>query len=377
LAGSRRSVERQPCRLGICDGSGWILGPENVARPCDCRSRMVAQARLRGIDSVIPAKYRGVSFDRPPVTQIDAFVVKRVRDFCERLEDNLESGRGMWFFGGSAPESFPAWSRSAAIRSCSSTRTAACVSQPTPPPRSARAAPPSVRSTTSRGLTGAGYARDSMSRRGQAFENPVTGERAVVVTDPAEHPDRVLLVELHVRPGGRVAAPHLHPTLTERFNVLSGRVGFLIGKEEHLLDPGAEAEVPPHTLHDWWQVGDEDARVMVEVNPGDRFVEMVGTMFGLARDGKVNERGIPHLLQLAVTARAYRDVMVIASPPPVVQRVMLGALAPIGRLLGRRPSYEKYYASATTAQISPDALRLVDADGRLRFGGAAVSGDAS
>ena len=76
------SGERQPCRLGICDGSGWILGPEDVARPCECRSRMVAQARLRGIDSVIPPKYRGVSFDRPPVTQMDAFVVKRVRDFC-------------------------------------------------------------------------------------------------------------------------------------------------------------------------------------------------------------------------------------------------------------------------------------------------------
>ena len=93
--------ERQPCRLGICDGSGWILGPEDVARPCECRSRMVAKARLRGVDSVIPAKYRGVSFDRPPVTQIDDFVVKRVRDYCENLDDNLDSGRGMWFFGSS------------------------------------------------------------------------------------------------------------------------------------------------------------------------------------------------------------------------------------------------------------------------------------
>jgi hypothetical protein len=154
-------------------------------------------------------------------------------------------------------------------------------------------------------------------------------------------------------------------------------VGFLIGKEERLLDAGAEAEVPPHTLHDWWQVGDEDARVMVEVNPGDRFVEMVGTMFGLACDGKVNDRGIPHLLQLAITARAYRDVMVIASPPPLVQRLMLGALAPIGRLLGRQPSYEKYYTSAPTAQIAPDAVSMVTPDGRLRFGGSAVSGDAS
>jgi len=216
-----------------------------------------------------------------------------------------------------------------------------------------------------------------MSRRSQAFENPVTGERAVVITDPAEHPQRVLLVELHVRPGGRVAAPHFHPTLTERFHVLRGAVGFLLGEEERVLGPGAEAQVPPHTLHDWWQVGDEAAQVMVEVNPGDRFVEMVGTMFGLARDGKVNKDGLPHLLQLAVTARAYRDVMVIASPPPPVQRVMLGALAPIGRLLGRQPSYERYYESAVPSQIGPEALALVTDDGRLRFGGSGASADAS
>jgi DNA replication protein DnaC len=96
-----RSGERVPCRLGICDGSGWILGPEDVARPCDCRSQMVAKARLRGIDSVLPAKYRGVSFDRPPITQIDSFVVKRVRDFCDELDENIDTGRGLWFFGNS------------------------------------------------------------------------------------------------------------------------------------------------------------------------------------------------------------------------------------------------------------------------------------
>src|SRR5262249_26081925 len=62
---------------------------------------MVSQARLRGIDSVIPPKYRGVSFDRPPVTQMDAFVVKRVRDFTTALDENLDGGRGMWFFGSS------------------------------------------------------------------------------------------------------------------------------------------------------------------------------------------------------------------------------------------------------------------------------------
>lgn len=100
MARSSPTGDRLPCPLGVCDGSGWILGPEDVARPCECRSRMVARARLRGIDSVIPAKYRGVSFDRPPVTQIDDFVVRRVRNYCEQLDQMLDGGRGLWFFGG-------------------------------------------------------------------------------------------------------------------------------------------------------------------------------------------------------------------------------------------------------------------------------------
>ena len=56
--------------LGICDGSGWILGPEDVARPCDCRAQRLNRGHNRGISSVIPARYRGVSFDRPPVSDM-------------------------------------------------------------------------------------------------------------------------------------------------------------------------------------------------------------------------------------------------------------------------------------------------------------------
>ena len=101
MAAAARAGERQPCRLGICDGSGWILGPEDVARPCECRSQMVAKARLRGIDSVIPAKYRGVSFDRPPVTLINEIVVRRVREYCSAIDQNIETGRGLWLYGSS------------------------------------------------------------------------------------------------------------------------------------------------------------------------------------------------------------------------------------------------------------------------------------
>ena len=87
------------CPLGVCDGSGWILGPENVARPCECRDRALARARSRGVASVIPAKYRGVGFDRPPVTAMEPTIVRPVRNYCENIVDKLDSGRGLWLMG--------------------------------------------------------------------------------------------------------------------------------------------------------------------------------------------------------------------------------------------------------------------------------------
>ncbi|MGY1694432.1 cupin domain-containing protein [Geodermatophilus sp. SYSU D00814] len=203
-------------------------------------------------------------------------------------------------------------------------------------------------------------------RRGEVFTNPRTGERAVLLTDPEGHPDRTLVAHLFVRPGGRVAAPHVHPGSAERFRVLAGQVAFRVGGEDAVLGAGESAEVPPGTEHDWWQVGDEEAQVLVEVAPGDRFVRVVATTFGLARDGLVDARGLPHLLQAAVTLRAYRDTIVFTSPPPRVQRVLFGALAPVGRLLGRQPVDPGYLFSRELADVDPAALALLDERGRLR-----------
>ncbi len=89
----------QACPLGVCDGSGWILGPEDVARPCECRAERLKRGRNRGVASVIPPRYRGVSFDRPPVTELPELEVQRVKKYLDRLDENLTSGRGIWFLG--------------------------------------------------------------------------------------------------------------------------------------------------------------------------------------------------------------------------------------------------------------------------------------
>ncbi len=90
----------QVCPLGVCDGSGWILGPEDVARPCECRAQRLKRGRSRGVASVIPKKFQGVSFDRPPVsTEIDQVAVRATHRYVDELDENLRIGRGMWFMG--------------------------------------------------------------------------------------------------------------------------------------------------------------------------------------------------------------------------------------------------------------------------------------
>jgi DNA replication protein DnaC len=94
----------QACPRGVCDGSGWILGPEDVARPCECRAERMNKGRSRGISSVIPPRYRGVSFDRPPVSDMardlqTKIAVNEVRAFIDDLDARLQEGRGLWLFG--------------------------------------------------------------------------------------------------------------------------------------------------------------------------------------------------------------------------------------------------------------------------------------
>ena len=92
------------CPLGVCDGSGWILGPEDVARPCECRERRIARRRARGVASAIPRKYRTVSFDAPPVSDMArdparAPVFRAVKDFVASIDERLAEGQGLWLMG--------------------------------------------------------------------------------------------------------------------------------------------------------------------------------------------------------------------------------------------------------------------------------------
>ena len=96
-----RSLEEaeRGCSFGVCDGSGWILDDDGNARSCECRRRRIRRGRMHGVASVIPARYRGVSFDRPPVTEVDPMILREIRKYTENLEANLDQGRSLWLMG--------------------------------------------------------------------------------------------------------------------------------------------------------------------------------------------------------------------------------------------------------------------------------------
>ena len=179
-----------------------------------------------------------------------------------------------------------------------------------------------------------------MIRKGDVIENPVTGERLLFLETAANTKGEYSLVEVTVQPNGFVAAAHVHPYQTERFEIEAGRVAFKLDGVEIVAGPGETVTVPAGAAHKFWNAGETEARFVTEVRPALQFERLLETMFALANDGKTNKKGMPNPLRLAVIANAHFDDVRLPFPPAWMQKLGLAIGAPIGRLMGFQPQYD-------------------------------------
>jgi quercetin dioxygenase-like cupin family protein len=189
-----------------------------------------------------------------------------------------------------------------------------------------------------------------MAKAGDELVNPVTGLRTVFRKTAQETSGELLKVDWIGEPGWTTGPDHAHPRQEERFEVLSGRLGLRADGIERVHGVGDVIVVPAGSPHAAWNAGDDEVHVVVDFRPALRTETAFETLAGLARDGKTNGAGAPkNPLLLALVLHQYEEEIYFVRPPLAVQRVILGALARVARLLGYRAEYPYPYARQSEA----------------------------
>ena len=184
-----------------------------------------------------------------------------------------------------------------------------------------------------------------MAKSGQMIENPIIGDRVLFRKTAQETDGELLELEIFAQPAAAGPPVHIHPNSGETFTVLKGHLDAEVDGRTMQFGEGATFRVAPGVAHTWWNSGDVEAHVLVKFSPASRMETFLETMYGLAKDGRTNEEGVPGFLQLAVIAPHYFDVNHLADPPLPVQKALFGVLRPIGRLLGYQADYPYPYDS--------------------------------
>jgi quercetin dioxygenase-like cupin family protein len=151
----------------------------------------------------------------------------------------------------------------------------------------------------------------------------------------------VLHVETWVDPGGGVT-PHIHPAMEERFEVIDGQPEFLAGRRWKVAEPGETVVVSPGSRHAFRNRGGDVAHFVCHATPPSTLQEFLEDAAALSRAGGITRRALPRsidgLLQAAVMAHHYRDMVTLLAPlpPPAIQRVVIPPLARAGERRGYR-----------------------------------------
>jgi quercetin dioxygenase-like cupin family protein len=189
-----------------------------------------------------------------------------------------------------------------------------------------------------------------MAKTGQILENAVTGVRVVFVKTPQDTGGLQVVHEFTYPPGTGREYPHVHQLSSDTFEILEGQASYQLNGETRSAQTGDSLDFPPRVPHlHPWNNGSDVLKLrqtvtfptphMTELEKIDGIVE---TFFGLAKDGKVNKDGVPSFLQVMVSFGDLLPELAMPGIPLGAQRVMMGMMTAVGRLMGIKPRYPQY-----------------------------------
>jgi mannose-6-phosphate isomerase-like protein (cupin superfamily) len=188
----------------------------------------------------------------------------------------------------------------------------------------------------------------------RTIENRLTGERVTFLLTTDETNGECVRIRNTTFAGSQGVVLHYHLTYTETFEVLEGRLDMSVGSNDsHLaLAAGSSAFVPLKTAHRFWNSSSEPVVFEVEIRPARNFEKALRAQFGLAADGRTNDRAVPkNPLELSLIYELAESY--IAGVPLPLQKGVSGALSSIARRLGYDPEFSQYTKGGGGAHSSP------------------------
>lgn len=181
-----------------------------------------------------------------------------------------------------------------------------------------------------------------MAYPNKTISNPRNGFTIRFLQTARETNGALLEMEASYKPQSIEPPVHYHPSQTEDFLILEGEMMLRMHDEVRILKAGDRLNIPANTPHSMWNGGPVAAKTNWQVRPALNMEQFFETTIGLAVDGKVNEKGVPNILQTALTINKFAPVFRMIKPPYAVQKIVFGILTPFAYLLGYRSTYKKY-----------------------------------
>ncbi len=189
----------------------------------------------------------------------------------------------------------------------------------------------------------------------EEIHNPRTGQRMRFLQNAADTDGALLQIESLNPPTGVAEPEHVHPRQESRATLITGTLRFFVNGQPRQLGAGETITIPAGTPHHFVNEGDQDAISVQEFRPALRTAELFRALFELAERGKLDERGMPSLLTLALLGPQFADEIRATSPPWPIQRAAFILLAPLARLRGH---------SAWLRMATPSAMSSARPPGR-------------
>jgi len=170
------------------------------------------------------------------------------------------------------------------------------------------------------------------SMKARTIKNPVIGDEVTFLVTAEESGGEYGLMELRLSPGGSNEL-HFHTTFEERFEVLEGVLHLECDGKQLTLQPGETFLVRRNAMHKFFNPGTTPVTFLVEIRPAREFEACLRMAYGLARDGRTTDKGVPNKpLEMAVLFRLSETY--VAGIPLPLQKALAGILYGVAKMAG-------------------------------------------